>query len=115
MKMAKTLKSLVRMMLTWGLYEIVHNLFLEWPEMSSKAILLQYGLQMVTPIQFGSEGHCLIRILALRIQIAFSFSTSVQHQGIRMCKTTTLDGIAKEVYVGRWMKLNLPVGNIQML
>ena len=38
---------------------------------------------MVTPIQFGSEGHCLIRTLALRIQIAFSFSTSVQHQGIQ--------------------------------
>ena len=27
-------------------------------------------------------------------------NTSVQHRGIRMCKTSTLDGTMKEVYVG---------------
>ena len=53
MKTAKTFKSLVKMMLTWGLYETVHNRLLEWLEMFLKAILLQSGLQMGTPIQFG--------------------------------------------------------------
>ena len=83
-----------------GLYEIIHNHLLEWLKMFLKAILLQSSLQMGTPTQFGSEGHCPIQTQALKIQIASSFNTSIQHQGIKMYKTSTLDGTTKEVYVG---------------
>ena len=100
MKTAKTLKNLMRMMLTWGIYVTVHNRLLDWLEMFLKAILLQLGLQTGTPIQFGSEEHCPIQTQALKILIASSFNTSVQHQRIRMCKTSTLDGTTKQVYVG---------------
>ena len=88
------------MMLTWGLYETVHNHLLEWLEMFLKANLLQSGLQMGIPTQFGSEEHCPIQAQALKILIASSFNTSVQHQGIKICKTSTLDGTMKEIYVG---------------
>ena len=76
MKTAKTLKSLVRMMLTWGFYETIHNRLLEWLEMFLKAILLQSGLQTGTPTQFGSEEHCPIQTQALKILIASSFNSS---------------------------------------
>ena len=52
---------------------------------------------MGTPTHFGSEEHCPIQTQALKILIASSFNTSVQHQGIRMCKTSTVDGTTKEV------------------
>ena len=70
---------------------------------------------MGTPTQFGSEEHCPIQTQALKILIASSFNTSIQHQGIKMCKTSTLDGTTKEVYVGEYMNMNLSFGNIQML
>ena len=84
-----------------GPLRTIHNRFLEWLEMFLRAILLQSGLQMGTPTQFGSEEHCPIQIQALKILIASSFNTSVQHQGIKMYKTSTLDGTTKEVYVGK--------------
>ena len=74
--------------------------FRVWLEMFLKAILLQSGLQMGTLTQFELEEHCPIQTQALKILIASSFNTSVQHQGMRMCKTSTLDGTTKEVYVG---------------
>jgi len=104
--MMRFMKSLGKMTLISGLYIIVHNHLSGWLDIFKKATLLQFNLRTMIFDQFGLQGRCLIQIVILKNQIAYSFSTSVQLHKIEMFQIATLDGIAKEVCVGRSMKLN---------
>jgi len=105
-KTARFMKSSSKMTLISSLYVIAHNHPSRWLGIFKKATSLQFDLWTVILDQFGLQGRCLIQIVILKNQIAYSFNTSVLLHEIEMFKTATLDGIVKVVCVGRSMMLN---------